>query len=58
MSEEQKEEMTAETVEETEVVEAAAEETVEAVAEEKPAKSSKRGRSRKQKIESVEEKPQ
>ena len=64
MSEEQKEEMTVETVEETETVEAVkeetaevvAEETVEAAVEEKPAK--KRGRNRKQKIESVEEKPQ
>lgn len=58
MSEEQKEEITVEAVEETEVAEAAAEETVEAVAEEKPQKGSKRGRGRKQKIESVEEKPQ
>ena len=55
MSEEIKEELSTE--ETVETAEASAEETVEAAAEEKPAKS-KRGRGRKQKIESVEEKPQ
>ncbi len=62
MSEEQKEELTVETeVSETadaaEVAETAEAAEAEAVTEEKPAKS-KRGRGRKQKIESTEEKPQ
>ena len=54
MSEEQKEELTVETEAAEEVKEEVAAE--EAVVEEKPAK--KRGRGKKQKIESVEEKPQ
>ncbi len=60
MSEEQKEELTVETeaAETEKKVEAAAEETAEVVTDEKPAKSSRKGRGRKQKIENVEEKPQ
>lgn len=54
MSEEQKEVIAAE----TETVEVTEETTVEAVAEEKPAKSQRKGRGRKQRIENVEEKPQ
>ncbi len=62
MSEEQKEELTvetevSETVDAAEVAETAEAAEAEAVTEEKPAKS-KRGRGRKQKIESTEEKPQ
>jgi small subunit ribosomal protein S5 len=61
MTEEKKEEITVETevaeaAEVAEVAETPVEETT--VAEEKPAKSSRRGRGRKQKIENAEEKPQ
>ena len=58
MSEEQKEELSVETEAAAEEVK---EETVvaeETAAEEKPAKSSRKGRGRKQKIETTEEKPQ
>lgn len=58
---ENKEEMTVEetTVETTEVTSAqAVEETAEETAEEKPARGQRRGRGKKQKIETTEEKPQ
>ena len=64
MSEEQKDEMVVESVENVEDAvgvenaETSSEETPELTTDEKPAKSSKKSRNRKQKIENVDEKPQ